>query len=178
MMPNQRNRLLREDPWEAQGLAQELYAMFGDKDPLEIPEGIHLTVRDDGIPPIQIDDFTGDDTTIFKINRGDGEFSFSLDNSGDLVFKVGGQETPFGSGSGTGGGGSGTGNVFPGQVAAYIGANLYTMNVYTSGRTQPSVPLIVEQLEGDPLFPHAVGRWTLVCVEPDGSACMWMPVWG
>lgn len=177
MLKNLRLRLMREMPWDsANALAEEIYAALSDEEtPQEIPEGIQLTARN-GVAPIQIVDYgnTDSDIPIMTINRGDESIDITF-GDGTLKSSVDGEEaTPIaGSGSSSSGG-----NVFPGRVVASLGSNRYTMAVYLSGRTRGATNLTVTQLEGDPLFPHAVGRWAYVVKEPDNTYSMIIPVWG
>lgn len=172
MLKHLRLRLMREMPWKtANDLAEEIFSSLSDEEtPQDIPEGIRLTARD-GILPIEIVDYgDNDEVPLMRFTRGDENFDFSFTGGGFTFPRPADEPASTGGASG--------GNVFPGQVVASLGSNLYTMAVYLSGRTRASTNVTVTQLEGDAAFPHEVGRWTLVCKEPDGNYCMWIPVWG
>ena len=172
-------RLLREMPWRTPNdLAEEMVASLSDETtPQEIPEGIILQKRADGVPPIQIHDFSGDgDFPVMRVTRGDESYDISFGPTGDLETGPEGETSPVGSGGGGSSAATG-GNVFPGVVISHSGSNVYLMNVYFQGRTSAPTRVSVTQLEGDPNFPHEVGRWTFVLREPDGNYCMWIPVW-
>lgn len=178
MLERQRFRLLREDPWPTPtDLAQELYAMFVDELPTQLP-GVVLDPKGDAVPITIANPPSEGDIPIMRIVRGDESFDLSISGV-QLIF----------TSTITGGGGfSGAtgrprattgGNVFPGVVVSQVGTtNSYNMDCYPNGRSSPAVPLVVDQLEGDPNFPHNPGRWALVCREADGNYCMNIPVWG
>lgn len=183
MMENERARILRGMPWPGVDDAmQELYAMFGQQD---IQLGRSISMTDDGNPNtpsgVNINNWT-EGSPVFTVNKGGGgSFSMTI-SGGDIIIN---ETPPPGQGGPSqilqgGGGGSPSkgGNVFPGTVASYLGGNKYMMTAYPNGRTAGSVLIQVEQLEGDPDFPHNNGRWTLICQEKDGVYSMWIPVWG
>jgi len=178
MLAELRLRLLREMPWSSvNALAEEIYAALKDeKTPQDIPEGIKLTAKN-GVSPIQIVDYgdAGTDIPLMQITRGNDVVNISF-GDGALKSAVG-EAAPEPIAGATRQSSSG-GSVFAGQVVASLGSNRYTMAVYLSGRTRAATDVTVTQLEGDPAFPHEVGRWTFVLKEADGNYCMWIPVWG
>jgi hypothetical protein len=175
VLERQRSRLLREDPWpDATALSQELYAMFTDDQPLQVP-GVEANPAP-GVIPYTVNYPPGEDNVpMMSINRGSDSFDLSIGPSG-LTFEVNGQPAPIIAvvPKKT----TSSGNVFAGQITGYIGSNIYQVDVYPNGRSQSPVSIEVEQLEGDPAFPHDNGRWATVIEEPDGGFSMNVPVWG
>lgn len=85
MLERQRHRLLRlkQNKYAAE-LIQELYAMFGDTEPAQFPNGIELT-QEDGEPPITVRNFSG-----LPLFEGAPPGS---DDFGDIDFGDGGDAT-------------------------------------------------------------------------------------
>lgn len=163
-------RLSREDEWDATSLAQELQSLLPNL-LRDIPAARLVAKATDKFPsPIDITDFTtGQDAPFATFRRGSNTFSFSVNQEGNLT--VNGQPTI------GGGGGSGAASSFPGVIVAYLGANLYTVTIYRAGTTGPGTNVVVLQTEGDPAFPHAVGRSATV-TKSGSQYSMCLPTWG
>ena len=173
--PNEKIRLLRLTPGaNTDDVVEELFAMAGDTQRAQLPNGIDLTPDDPLQPPI-VADWSGDQDFPFMQLDRDGEiFDISIDASGN--FNVNGSPM---EGSGGGGGSSSATNVYPARVDAYLGSNQYTVTIYPRGTNEAGTQVTATQLEGDPLFPQTADgtRYTFV-VKAGSQYSMNMPTWG
>lgn len=176
---NEKMRLMRLMPGaDVDAVLEEFFSMAGDKQRQEFPSGIDVTTRDPLVPPIVMD-FSPDDAArpFMRFNRGG--FSFDLKLNADNSLSFGGEVMtgPNKAGGGGGGGAAAGGGGFPGQIISYGGGNVYSVRIYPSGLSAPALTVNVTQLEGDPAFPHADGRWAIV-VLAGTSYYMNLPIWG
>lgn len=170
MLASERARLLREDPWDATDLAEELYAMFtNDTTPTQLGSAATAQFNPAVGAPYQITNAPSGDIPVLSINRQGQNFTISFNPTTGVL----GGEAPTGAAASRAGA-----NVFSGQIAAYLGSNLYRVTIYPLGRSQAGEDVEVTQLEGDPLYPHANGRWAAVWKEADGNYAMNLPTWG
>lgn len=143
MLERQRSRLLREDPWpDATALSQELYAMFTDDQPLQVP-GVEANPAP-GVIPYTVNYPPGEDNVpMMSINRGSDSFDLSIGPSG-LTFIVNGAPTPVVAGSApkktTGGGG------FTAEITENISGNIYGATISDGSET---LDVAVMNLGGD-----------------------------
>jgi hypothetical protein len=160
----ERIRLLKNDPWDATDLAQELYAM----DLAANTDGTNLGNGATTTGPITTNDYvTGD--TLFQVNRqGQQPFIISLNSDGQFVVN----EQPMVGG----GGGSAAATSFPGQIVSGSG-NSYVVAIYALGLSQPPRNVNVTQLEIDPGDAIPAGSWATVSRAADGTFFMQVPVW-
>lgn len=102
---DQRERLLREENWTANGLAQELYAMFSPDVPSNTLSTVTITPPTGStVAPITIGNVP-DGGTVFNITHQDGSAAGSIGIGPDgLTFTdPNGNTSPVGSGGGGGG---------------------------------------------------------------------------
>lgn len=174
---DQRIRLLREDPWDASSLAEEIYTMFSADIPLQVDTGIEVGNKNGG-PLIAARDYSDGDT-IFSIGKkGGGTYTVTIE-SGDLVVGDDGADGEDGSpgGSSSGGGGRSTGsNCFPGQVVSGSDSE-YLVNIYPDGTgADPELVSVTQlQINAGQIIP--AGTWALVSQTTDGSYFMQVAVW-
>jgi hypothetical protein len=171
-------RLLREDWTGASELAEEIYAILNNDEPLEIdgPVTINNTT---GRPPLTINQYGGDGDIVTINNRDEppaeipGVPPFDPGSPGDFTITIinqfGGVETGT-SGDGTppsprpetqGGGG------FPGQVVSGDGST-YLVAVYENGLGQPPAQRSVRQLAIAEGASIPAGTWALVGKAGEG----------
>jgi hypothetical protein len=165
----ERIRLLKNDPWDATDLAQELFAMDLAQNTVGTDLGNGATTTG----PIVTNDYTTGDT-LFQVNRGtDPPFIFTINDNGQFLLN----DQPVGGGGG-GGGTAQVTSVFPGNLIGYSGSNLYTVTIYPDGLSATSQDVAVLQLGGDPTVPHLTDGSVWTMVTKNGSTYyMTLPVW-
>lgn len=176
MMEAERARLLRESPWEAQGLAEELYAMFSDDiDPFQAGSGIEVKYNPNAPKPAVDLINAPEDTPLYRVTRPNGDvFNINL-RGGDIVIQQdGGQPQIIGVPRPT----RTSATSFPGNLIAYNGSNSYTATIYPNGMTGATEDVSVTQLGGDATTPHAVDGsvWTTV-IKFGNEYTMSLQVW-
>lgn len=180
MLASERVRLLKEDPWTAQGLAQELYAMFtDDTDPTDLGSGASLNYN--GVTPLVINGLPNNSETpipVLSVKKGNGAV-FSMSIAGNtFIFQMtdpNGNTTTLPVGAAKSASVSAT---FPGQLTGYSGGNIYTVRIFPNGLGGGSLDVNARQIMGDPDFPHNVDGhvWTMVTKLRDGYYIN-VPVW-
>jgi hypothetical protein len=164
----QSTRLLREDGWSAQGLADELFAIFNAEVPFTI-DGPVVIVNTDNAPAITIDQ-AGPLDTVFEIRRP-GIPSVQLPDippltlGGDDIPNGHPRDTRIGSDGFVVGGGGG----IPGVVVSGTGDTYQVL--LRDGRT-----VTVTQLQIDPTATIPAGSAAFVTLY-QGAFVMLVPVW-
>lgn len=162
MFGTQAQRLLREDPWDAQSLAEELFAMFSsDSIPLFHAGPITLTPPPDYTGPLLIFRGFPDGQEIIRFERPDDPDitinggSIGL-GTGYITRQPNNPAPPFlgggdpyvdstsigeqGGGSGGGGGGGGTTSTgFAGVIAGQVSGGEYNVTLTTGESVQATV---------------------------------------
>lgn len=178
-----RTRLMREDKWDAQGLAEELIAgLSDDETPADFPGGIELSAGEDK-EPIKLKNFKDGDT-IFKIERGGQPFSSITIVGGNLVIQDGDGVQTGSTGEGdqqedeegeeeesSAGGLSAIGVVVSGSGDTYV------VDTYPGGVGGEALRVTVKQMQiaSDATIP--AGTACLVVEGSDGTFAMQVPVW-
>lgn len=164
MFFKQRQRLLREESWTADLLAQEMYAMFGPDVPLEHHGQITLVKPSNGSPIVLKDVVDGD--TIISVPSREGAVEDEDAVSLDVV--AGSAATAVGSG----------------RPMAYQGTVLsgthptYSVRIYREGITADSEDVSVTQLSGKTGVAITAGAAAIVFEDVEGNYFMNIPVWG
>ena len=167
-----RARLLREYPWDAQSLAEELYAMFDPEIPLNHEGPLQLTARN-GVAPLIINNLPiGTDPIIQnpptqQIPDEPGQPNIEEEGEGE-------PQTPATPSPGGGGGGA---NCFPGKVTSGGPGTSYLVDVYLDGLSQPATNVSARQLAIDGLDTVAADTWCLVAKQNDGQYVFQVPTW-
>lgn len=162
ILADQAFRLLREEWQNPLDLAQEIYLILRNKDPLQIDGPVQITNPTD-LPAVSIAN-TGQDgkADIFNITRpADPNLTFN-----DLFPGV---ASPTSSAPATPGGG-GT----PGKIVSGSGAN-YKVQLYPDGVT-PKSTVDAVQLQIDPAEKIPAGTW-VSATKVGAKYVLFVPVW-
>lgn len=180
----EKERLLRES-WSADALAEELYAMFGERVPNETGAPVKIDLPTGStVAPIQIGNYDPNaGAPIISVRGHAGELvgEIGLDGDGFTQTDHNGTVVPIGSG----GGGSNTityaPSMFPGQVVSGgPGTGPYVVNIYPNGLASASEAVSVTQLELDASDTIPVNTWCMVVKVGPASAPLYytqVPVW-
>ena len=155
-----RARLLREYPWDAQSLAEELYAMFDPEIPINHEGPLTLTARN-GVPPLIINNLP---TTTFPITQNPPAQQIPNDPDQPIVVP----DLPSNTlkrqeiidvinSLGLGGGA----NCFPGIVTGGAEGE-YSVDVYFDGLSEAATSVTVGQLQIAAGEAIPAGTWALV----------------
>lgn len=176
MFGTQALRLLRETWPNPTTLAQELYAIFDDTNPVSSgPIAISPPPPPPSIPGMTPENFAFPPWTPLTFGDGSGQTQFQVAPGGGLTISSPSLSftTPDGQKQQVGGGASS----FPGQVqSGGPGQGPYSVNVYQEGLDGPSVVMDVMQLQIDDSDSIPAGTWVIVAVTDAGSF-MQVPVW-
>lgn len=179
MLSTERVRLLREDPWTAQGLAEELYAMFTDESPLDVGDGVVAKYNSKSQQvPFQIINApdTGPIPVMAGHRAGGGSFVMTINNGGIQITDTTSSGEPTVTDVGSGGGSSSprTNSIMPGKIVGGS-SDTYTVMIYPRGRTNAGTNVVVKQLQISVLDTIPAELWVWVVLELDGSYSMIVP---
>lgn len=166
-LARQRQRLLREDTWEAQALAEELHSMFAEEIINSFEDPVVFHQPPDGAPIIQIVGGKAGDSVV-QVSRNNAPVgSVTINENGDGIKTndVDGNGNPTAS-SRPGDGGqrgtiaSGSGNSY--QVTLTNGLTVVTaapVPVLVSGQTVPAGTVVLVNRQADGTYRFPVATW-------------------
>lgn len=167
---NELGRLMGRGPWgdDVDSFVQELSALLPSLF-RELPVAkVEAKATDSNPAPLQLEDFTtSGDVPFVTVTRGPDTFNITINPiTGQLTSSAPNQPPAR----------KPTPSVFPGQIAAYLGANLYTVTIFTTGVTNPGTDVTVLQLQGDATVPIPNGSSVMV-TKNASEYTMQFPVW-